>query len=100
METGNQEVNLDRKTTKGEKIQIIFLILLCIAVAVLIFAVIEIIKYKNMLQNPLGYNLDKFNLKSCSCLDNSGNINTIYSSSYKPISSNQLNPLNELNVTR
>lgn len=91
---------IERKATRGEKIQIIFLILLCIAVAVLVFAVIEIIKYKNLLQNPLGYNLDKFNLQSCTCVDNSGNINTIYSSSYKPTSSNQLNPLQIFNVTK
>lgn len=96
-EPGREEVIV--KATRGEKIQIIFLILLFLAVAVMIFAVIEIIKYKNMLQNPLGYNLEKFNLDSCKCTDKQGNETIIYSNSYKS-SFNQLNPLMSLNVTK
>lgn len=72
IEPGKEEVIQNRKATRSEKMQIVFLILMCLAIAALIVAVMTILKYKEMLSNPLGYNLEKFHLQSCSCLDDSG----------------------------
>lgn len=69
----------DRKSI----IQVIFLILLTAAIASMITAIVTIIKYKEMLSNPLGYNMDKFNLNSCTCRDTSDRSIVINSISYK-----------------
>ena len=49
--------------------QIVFLVLLLIAIGALIFACVYMVKYKDMLSNPIGYNMDRFNLKYCTCYD-------------------------------
>ena len=94
METGKEEVIVNRKATRAEIIQIVFLILLFVAVAALIICIVEIIKYRDMLQNPLGYNMNKFNLVSCTCTDKQGNFVNIESNltKRKIIYPDQLNP--------
>jgi hypothetical protein len=62
------------KNKRGGVAQIIFLILMLLAVFGLIFAIGTIYKYRDMLQNPLGYNLEKFNLQSCNCFDMQGSL--------------------------
>ncbi len=52
----------------------LFLILLLAAIVGLFAAVISIYDNKEMLSNPLGYNLDKFGLTSCTCYDTNDNI--------------------------
>lgn len=59
---------MDRK----EKIQIAFLIIMLMAVAALIFCGVKIVKYHDMLTNPLGYSLDHFNISSCTCYGQEG----------------------------
>ncbi len=59
---------MDRK----EKIQIAFLIIMLGAVFGLIFCGIKIVKYHDMLTNPLGYSLDHFNIESCTCYGENG----------------------------
>lgn len=60
--------------TRKEVIQIVFLIVLIIAVGALIFTTVTIIKYSDMLSNPIGYNLAKFGIDSCSYYDSGGNL--------------------------
>lgn len=60
---------------KRQAIQIVFLVVLIIAIAVLLFTVITIIRYKDMLQNPLGYSFEKFGIDYCYCKDvHGGNV--------------------------
>ena len=82
METGEEGVSGSRKATRAEKLQIIFLILLLVAIATLIICIVVVLKYKDMLNDPLAYNLDKFNLQSCRCLDKDGKSLEIYSSDH------------------
>lgn len=35
----------------------------------LCFTIVTVLKYKAMFANPLGYNLERFNMKYCNCLD-------------------------------
>ena len=72
------------KPKRGVVLNIIFLILLLLAIGALINSTITIYKYKDMLANPLGYNLDKFNISMCSCVDNSGKQIQINSLTYIP----------------
>lgn len=58
-----------KKERRKQIIQVIYLILLMSAIIGLFNAVITINKYKDLLQNPLGYNLDRFGLKYCTCYD-------------------------------
>ena len=53
-----------------------------IAIGVLINTTIVILKYREMLQNPVGYNLDKFGINYCTCYDNSFKIIPIKGLSY------------------
>ena|SRR3989304_5745172 len=71
-----------RKITRQEVIHIIFIILMIIAIGVLINTTIVILKYREMLQNPVGYNLDKFGINYCTCYDNSFKIIPIKGLSY------------------
>lgn len=57
---------------RKEKIQITFLIIMLMAVAALIFCGIKIVKYHDMLTNPLGYSLDYFDISSCTCYRSDG----------------------------
>jgi hypothetical protein len=59
---------MDKSTT----IQAIFLILLLAAIVSMIFAVVSVYKYREMLSNPVGYNMQKFDLKFCTCINNYG----------------------------
>lgn len=54
--------------------QIIFLILLMIAIGALINTTITIYRYRDMLQNPVGYNIEKFGLQYCTCYDTENKI--------------------------
>ena len=56
-----------KQKKKSQAIQIIFLILLLFAIGSLVSATITIYKYKEMLQNPMGYNMNRFGLEYCSC---------------------------------
>lgn len=87
------------KDNKSNYLQIIFLLCLIIAITAMIYATISIWKNKEMLANPLGYNMDKFGLKYCSCLNSDKKIVEIKSisydnsydlfvSNYKPITDN------------
>ena len=79
------------KPRRGVILNIIFLILLLLAISALINSTITIYKYKDMLKNPLGYNLEKFDIATCSCIDNSGKTVEIYSLNYTiPIKSPSL----------
>jgi hypothetical protein len=60
------------KKERSVIMQALFLILLLLAIVALIYATITVIRYKEMLSNPLGYNLEKFGLDYCVCVDNSG----------------------------
>ena len=57
----------NKRELKGQVIQIIFLVLLMIAIGALIFACIKIVQYHNMFSNPLGYNIQQFGIDSCIC---------------------------------
>lgn len=48
-------------------LHIAFLVILLLAVGGLVFASITVIKYGKMLSNPLGYNMEKYGLKYCTC---------------------------------
>lgn len=63
-----------QKWTKGHVIQVIFLILLFGAICALIMAIVTVKKYEVMLARPLEYNLDKFGLQACSCINNQNKI--------------------------
>ena len=63
-------------------LQIIFLVVLIFAVGALVFTTITIIKYKNMLANPLGYNMDKYGLSYCTCYTSDGKVMPIKGLSY------------------
>lgn len=62
----------EKPNKKRDIIQITFLFLLIVAIAVLIGAIATIINYADMLQNPLGYNLAHFNIPSCSYFNDKG----------------------------
>lgn len=71
-----------------EAIQISFLVILLIAVGALISATVTIYKYKDMLANPVGYNMKQFGLEFCSCQNNKGQfvqINAVGDNHYEPI---------------
>jgi hypothetical protein len=69
-------------SNKSTVIQIIFLILLLAAISGLFIATITIYKYKDMLSNPLGYNLEKFKIDSCNCWSEDGKAMFITSTKY------------------
>jgi hypothetical protein len=62
----------NNKMDRKEKIQIAFLIIMLFAVSGLFFCGIKIVKYHEMLINPLGYSLDHFNISSCTCYNSEG----------------------------
>lgn len=77
----------DNYKRKNFIIQIIFLILMASAISGLIISIGTIWKYKEMLMNPVGYNIDKFGLQYCTCYDNTMKIVPIkglkYNNSYE-----------------
>jgi hypothetical protein len=68
------EVVIEKSSTKATIIQIMFLILLLCAIAGLLMTTITILKYKDMLKNPVGYNMEKFGLTYCTCYNDDNNI--------------------------
>lgn len=58
------------KDSKSQVIQVIFLIVLVIAIGALIYASISIVRYHDLLMNPLGYNIKQFGINSCLCWKN------------------------------
>ena len=60
------------KPNKANITQIIFLIILVIAIGSLVYASVTIVKYHEMISNPLGYNLEKFGMDSCTCFKSTG----------------------------
>ena len=87
MEEETKEVIQEKPNEKSRQIiQIVFLILLAIALAAIIGTTITIIRYGKMLQNPVGYNIEKFGINYCTCYDNQSRIIPIKSIHYSNIS--------------
>ena len=61
-------------TKRRDIMNIIFLICLVLAIGGLLFLIIWLVRYEQVLTNPLGYNLAQFNISSCSYLDHSGRL--------------------------
>jgi flagellar basal body-associated protein FliL len=59
---------------KRDLMNIIFLVCLVIAICALLFLIVWLVRYEQVLTNPLGYNLAQFNISSCSYLDDNGRI--------------------------
>lgn len=66
------EEQVKKTVDTKDKIQIAFLGIMLLCAFGLIFVGIKIVKYHDMLSNPLGYNLDKFGINSCTCINNEG----------------------------
>lgn len=64
-----QKEVLEKPNKKRQITQIVFLILMLAAIVGLFGSIITINKYADMLQNPMGYNMEKFGLKYCTCYD-------------------------------
>ena len=80
------------KKEKGQVVQLIFLMVIIIALGVMLYSTITILRYKDMLSNPVGYNLDKFGINSCECVRYSGEKVNIPSINYKPQLNTYFNP--------
>ena len=82
---------------KKVTIQVIFLILLAIAIASMIGAIITVKNYGEMLKNPVGYNMEKFNLAYCTCYNTQNQIipikSKLFNDSFNSYVPNQLNPI-------
>lgn len=63
---------LDYKKRK-QWMDLAFTIAMILAVGALVFLCIWLVRYEQVLTNPLGYNLAKFNISYCSYLDD-GNL--------------------------
>jgi hypothetical protein len=57
---------------KGQTLQVIFLIVLIIAIAALVYATITVVRYKDIIVNPIGSNLKQFGISYCDCIKNTG----------------------------
>lgn len=77
-----EEVAPSQNKSKWPIIQIIFLILMLGCLIGLIVAIVTIYKYKDMIENPVGANLDNFGLKYCTCYDYENRIVPIHAVSY------------------
>lgn len=69
----------EQPSKKSAVIQIIFLILLALAIGCMISAIITVKNYAEILKNPLGYNMEKFDLAYCTCYDTNNRIVPIQS---------------------
>jgi hypothetical protein len=78
-----QEIKIEKRR---QVIQITFLFLIIIALAVMVGITITIVKYGKMLQNPVGYNLERFGINYCTCYDQENRIIPIKSINYNNIS--------------
>jgi hypothetical protein len=74
MEEGKEEVIIPgkKRITRGEIIQISFLVLMLISIILLIGSIITIYKNMEALRNPMGTNMKNFGMLSCSCTDENG----------------------------
>ena len=63
------EEEIKKPNKKYSWLQFIFLILMIICIGVLIKTIITITQYAEMLKNPVGYNLEHFGIKYCTCYD-------------------------------
>jgi len=92
------EVERERKSEKHRMaIQIVFLIVLILAISALVGAIVTIHRYADMLMNPVGYNLARFNISSCSCIDDFGKSVQINAIGYIP--DNKSIQINTVNYT-
>ena len=67
---------------KPDYLRIIFLVILIIAIGALIYTTITIVKYKDILVNPMGVSMNQFGLKYCTCYDSQWRIVSIEGISY------------------
>lgn len=69
-----KEVKVEETKSDREKrieiYHIIFIFLMIVAIGALINTTITIYKHKDMLINPLGYNLEQYNIDYCMCYAN------------------------------
>jgi hypothetical protein len=96
---GELEKEKIRLEKRGQKMQIIFLILTLLAIVALIIAIVTVHKYGQMLKNPLGYNLKQFGFDSCQCFKDYGRPVEIDAIGFTPISQNPYTILNISNGT-
>jgi hypothetical protein len=69
-----EDINI-KKQNRSDFKQNIFLILLVVAICVMIFTVLTLIKNKNIiLSDAISYGMKSHNFKTCSCFDDSGNL--------------------------
>ena len=66
------EFNDEGLPDKRTKRQIVFLLLLLIAICALLYSTVAVYRYRDMLMNPVGQNLKNFNINTCTCLDSDG----------------------------
>lgn len=77
MEVSNTEI----KNGLGEKLQIGIFILTLIAICSFIVAIIVLTKnIDEIKENPIVYGINKYELDSCTCFDNSGGFVDFYNS--------------------
>ena len=103
-----ENISTEAKENKTNYLQLIFLVLLFIAIACLIVAIKTIYNYSDMLKNPLGQNMKNFGMDYCECQNNKGQLvqisaigsnytktinisNYVSCSQYSPIDINKLN---------
>lgn len=63
------EEEIKKPTKRYSWLQFSFLIVMIICIGVLIKTIITINQYSEMLKNPLGYNIEQFGIKYCTCYD-------------------------------
>lgn len=85
MEEQKKEVLQIKKFGFRDILNIIFLILLMVAIGALVSTTITIIKYKNVLINPVGQNLANNGINYCTCYDFENRIIPIKSTNYSTI---------------
>jgi competence protein ComGC len=62
-----ENVNIE---TKSNKLNIIFLVLMVIAICIMLFLIVTLIKNKDIItSDPLNYGMKMHNFTTCSCMD-------------------------------
>lgn len=82
---GKEYIEYDRAKVENRKaiINAAFLILLFVAILALFFAILTIVKNKEMLnQQPIDYVMEKYDFETCTCFDKTGKV---FGSGYTPI---------------
>jgi hypothetical protein len=98
MEEKKEEIEIEKEKPRISILQIVFLILLLAAIFGLIYSAVTIVKYSEMLKNPMGYNIEQFGLKYCTCYDSDFRIVVINGLSYNN-SYNKYIPVPEYNLS-